>query len=133
MDLEPHRTLGAEDILNLLKILADTVTSRSMKEQLHSRLLCDSLTEAEIIERSIQGFEMLYSLGNIKPEPSSHFSDSSDDEMTEGSEYAMEDFSNSFTRCHSGPNRERKVTKVKGPQFSNETKKEDQEVFDLEL
>ena len=125
--------IDTEDTLNLLKVLAENTTSRSVKEQLHSRLLSISHSGAESIKNSIQGIRLLQSKQSAKQEPRSHFSDSSDDEMTEGSQELTKDVSQATSRGHGRPNRAYRSTDDAKSYQLCVCKRDDQEVFDLEI
>ena len=133
MDSSSQEARTDDDILNLVTMLADSTISRSVKEQLHNMLLSNAQNKAKLVEKASRSIGRKFSTNHTSPEPGSHFSDSSDDEVLEGSDNSTKD-SRSISVRGRGPGHRRNDRSIPYQLCSSKARKGgDQDLFDLEI
>lgn len=120
-------------VQNLLQFLADNNSSRSVKEQLHSRLLSGTLSSTSTMQSSSRDVEMQRLLERRLTEPVSHFSDSSDDETTEDSKGETGSSSNASSSSSVKQNHICQAQSKRAQRSNRLRNAEPQDVFDLEI
>lgn len=133
IDAKTQKLRDAGEKMKMLQLLADGGSSRSVKEQLHSRLLSGTLMQSNGSKASVPAAHSSRASKLREPAPRSHFSDSSDDEMVDDTEECSGDSRQGNTKERATTNRGYKSTRSSEPYQSRAQKKYDQEVFDLEI
>lgn len=133
LDAKSGLAAEAKDRADLLKLLAEDGASRSVKEQLHSRLLSGLHNKPHNSKASMLAAHSSYCPTFREPDLRSHFSDSSDDETTGGSGECSGGSREGVTTYHASSNRGHRSKRTSKGHQSRARKREDQEVFDLEI